>query len=171
MKACHQGAVRVCRRVLFLNRFETDIYRHTYQKVRQTSSSRMTTIATSASSLKTATSSTAVRKICPCVYTTRPIPWIGSITKLCTIWVVNGRLQTVRFFLSVPYIDLSLFEAASLSPDNRLLAYTSITSVVYLADTTPGMNDTQRIEFAMGSAPHSMHPRSGVRSTIPSDYA
>lgn len=101
--------------------------------------------------------------------TSDPLDWkhYKSVHYLGGQWTITDG----TFFLSVLYIDLSLFEAASLSPDNRLLAYTSITSVVYLADTTPGRNDTQRIELAMGSAPHSMHPRSGVRSTIPSDYA
>ncbi|KAI5820418.1 WD40-repeat-containing domain protein, partial [Pyronema omphalodes] len=52
---------------------------------------------------------------------------------------------------------------ASLSPDNRLLAYASLTSAVFVADTTPESSETRRIEFANRSA-HSMRHISGIMS-------
>jgi hypothetical protein len=51
---------------------------------------------------------------------------------------------------------------ASLSPDNKFLAYSSLNSAIYLADTTPGRDKTLRLEFAVGNVPHTMRPGTGV---------
>jgi len=68
-----------------------------------------------------------------------------------------------KYYKTVDYIGGSwTLTDASLSPDNKFLAYSSLASAVYLADTTPGRDDTLRLEFAMGPVPHSMPPRSGV---------
>jgi WD repeat-containing protein 23 len=55
---------------------------------------------------------------------------------------------------------------ASLSPDNRLLAYASLNSTIFIADTTPESGETRRFEFADRTA-HSMRLNSGVSPFLP----
>jgi hypothetical protein len=89
---------------------------------------------------------------------------IGNITRP---WTTSAASEFVHAY--VDRLQLSdthswTITDAALSPDNKFLAYSSIASVVYLADTTPGRDDTLRLDFSRGSPPHSMQPRSGVSS-------
>ncbi len=54
---------------------------------------------------------------------------------------------------------------ATLAPDNRFLAYSSITSTVYLANTSPDTDEMHMLEFSADrqNNRHALHPHYGVR--------
>lgn len=70
-----------------------------------------------------------------------------------------------RYYKSVDYIGGRwTITDASLSPDNRHLAYSSITSRVFLADTNPGDDGMIPLDFSHGAG------RGGNRNAMDPHY-
>lgn len=71
-----------------------------------------------------------------------------------------------KYYKSVDYVGGRwTITDASLSPNNRHLAYSSITSCVFLANTSPGYDEMIPLEFSQGAGRgnrNAMNPHYGV---------